>query len=426
MKTICLTFRIHQPYRLKRYRFSEIGNDHYYYDDFFNEDVIRNMAQRCYLPANRLLMEMIRNSGKRFKVAFDISGVILEQFEIYAPEVIDSLKELAATGNVEFLGSTFSHSLSSLYNEEEFAIQVKAHAYKINTLFNTEPSVFCNTGLIYSEEIASTIAKLGFDGVLTEGAASALGWKSPNYLYKSSSTPALKLLFRHAGLSEDIAVRFNNYDWSEYPLTAGKYASWIARIPEQEQLINLRMNYKTIGGIYKEDTGIFDFFRTLPEQVAQRGIGFSTPSEIIKLLKPVDSISVATPISSEGNKDLSSWLNNALQQEAFNKIGELGKKIASPSARRLVQDWFYLQSADHLYYMGDQFIGKYGSYPYETPFAAFGNYMNVLSDFAARINAQFPSDEENEEQNPLLATIRRQEKEIDELEKELKKYQKNK
>ncbi|WP_106829710.1 glycoside hydrolase family 57 protein [Parabacteroides pacaensis] len=426
MKTICLTFRIHQPYRLKRYRFSEIGNDHYYYDDFFNEDVIRNMAQRCYLPANRLLMEMIRNSGKRFKVAFDISGVILEQFEIYAPEVIDSLKELAATGNVEFLGSTFSHSLSSLFNEEEFAIQVKAHAYKINTLFNVEPRVFCNTGLIYSEEIAPAIANLGFDGVLTEGAASALGWKSPDYLYKSSSTPALKLLFRHAGLSEDIAVRFNNYDWSEYPLTAGKYTSWIARIPEQEQLINLRMNYETIGGIYKEDTGIFDFFRTLPEQAAQRGIGFSTPSEIIKLLKPVDSISVATPISSEGNKDLSSWLNNALQQEAFNKIGELGKKITSPSARRLIQDWFYLQSADHLYYMGDQFIGKYGSYPYETPFAAFGNYMNVLSDFAARINAQFPSDEENEEQNPLLATIRRQEKEIDELEKELKKYQKNK
>lgn len=424
MKTINLIFRIHQPYRLKRYRFAEIGGDHYYYDDFFNEDVIRNMAQRCYLPANRLLMDMIKNSGKRFKVSFDISGVVLEQFEIYAPEVIDSLKELAQTGNVEFLGSTFSHSLSSLYSEEEFALQVKVHSKKLSTLFGITPTVFCNTGLIYSEDIAQMIGRLGFQGIITEGAPAALGWRSPNYLYRSSSVPALKLLFRHPGLSEDIALRFNNYDWNEYPLTAGKYASWIAMTPEQEQIINLRMNYETLGAIYPEATGIFDFFRALPEQAAQRGVGFTTPSETLKLLKPVDSVTVTSPISSEGNKDVSYWLGNVLQQEAFHKINELGSKIPTASLIRLTQDWFYLESADNLYFMGSQFMDKRNAYPYETPFAAFGNYMNVLSDFATRVNAQFPAPEESEEHNPLLATIHRQEREIEELEKDLKKYNK--
>lgn len=422
MKTICLIFRMHQPYRLKRYRFTEIGNDHYYYDDFLNEDIIRNVAQRCYLPANQLLLEIIKNSNKRFKVAFDISGALLDQLEIYAPEVLDSFKELAATGNVEFLAGTFSNSLSSLHNEEEFVMQTKARLHKLTSLFGITPRVYCNTDLLYSENIAQMIERMGFQGVITEGVPKVLGWRSPNYLYKSSAAPSLKILFRHAGLSEDISERFNSFNWSEYPLTAGKYASWIASIPQEEQLITLCMNYEVLGAVYKAETGIFDFFRAFPEQAAQQGIGFSTPSEIFKLLKPVDAVTVSDPITCLGDKTISSYLGNDLQKAAFEKISNLSKKTISTSIRRLVQEWFYLASSDSLYYMGSDFIGNPAVDPFETPFSVFGNYMNILSDFSARVDAQSPSGHENDDQNPLLATIRSQEQEISELEKELKKY----
>lgn len=421
MKTICLIFQIHHPYRLKRYRFSDIGTDHYYYDDFLNEDRICQASRRCYLPANRLLLDLIRDTGKKFKVAFDLSGVTLEQLEIYAPEALDSFKELAATGNVEFLAGTFSHSLSSLYQEEEFALQTRAHSHKLHTLFGVEPKIYCNTGLIHSESIAQMIERMGFEGALTEGAPQMLGWKSPNYLYKSQAAPSLKLLVRHAGLSDDIALRFDRYDWNEYPLTASKYASWIARMPEPEQLVNLVMNYEVLGLIHPEKTGIFDFFRSLPEQAARQGIGFSTPSEIVRLLKPVDTLAAPAPVSAEGDKDTAPWLGNPLQQEAFRRIGELGKKATGTTALRLMQDWYYLQSSEHFRAMQDGPAGRTLPGLPDTPFAAFGNYMNVLSDFAGRINAQIPSSEENEESNPLLATIHRQEKEIEELEKELKK-----
>ena len=424
MKTICLIFHIHHPYRLKKYRFSDIGNDHYYYDDFLNEDMIYQAAQKCYLPANRLLLDLICASGKKFKVAFAISGLTLEQLEIYAPEALDSFKELAATGNVEFLASTFSHSLSSLGNEEEFALQTRAHRHKLNTLFGVKPSIYCNTGLLYSDHIARMIERMGFEGVLADGGAHWLDWKSPDYLYKSEAAPSLKLLLRHPGLSDDIGLRFNDTDWNEYPLTASKYASWIARIPRQEQLINLYMDYETLGSVYPAETGIFDFFRALPEQAARQGIGFSTPSEIVRLLKPVGSLAAPAPLSAIAPYDTSCWLGNELQQEAFRQLSELGGKIITSPALRLMQDWYYLHSSDHFYAMGNRFVGRKGPGQADTPFAAFGNYMNVLADFAARIRAQLPTDTESDEQNPLLATIRRQEKEIDDLDKELRKIKK--
>lgn len=425
MKTICLTFRIHQPYRLKRYRFSEIGNDHYYYDDFLNEDSIRTMAGRCYMPANRLLLEMIKNSGNRFKVSFDISGIALDQMEIYTPEVIDSFKELAATGNVEFLAGTFSHSLSALHTEEEFVYQTKCQLHKLKSLFGVTPQVYCNTGLIYSEQIAQMTERMGFRAVLAEGAPGVLGWRSPNYLYKSSAAPSLKLMFRHAGLSEDVSLRFQSADWNQYPLNAEKYMSWIGALPPEEQLVNLYMNYEVVGGKYGAETGIFDFFRSLPEQGASRGIGFSTPSEIVKLLKPVDSVAVPNPVSYQGDKTLAPWLGNELQRAAFEKINRIGSQIVSLSNRRLIQEWLYLAGNDHLRYMESGLIGRSpSSTPYETPFSAFGNYMNVLSDFAARVATQLPPTHESDEQNPLLSTIRKQEEEIAALEKEMKKYKK--
>lgn len=425
MKTICFYFQIHQPFRLKRYRFFDIGNDHYYYDDFQNEEIIRRIAERCYLPANRTILEIIRNSGGKFKVAFSISGVALEQMEIYAPEVIDSFKDLVATGNVEFLSETYAHSLSSLGNMEEFKHQVKKQEDKLLTLFGVKPTVFRNTELIYSDDISEVVYEMGYRGMLTEGAKHILGWKSPNYMYASCVQPDLHLLLKNDRFSEDLSDRFTDYSWNEYPLTADKYISWIANTPEAEQVINLFMNYEVLGSLHPAESGIFDFFKALPRYAAERGISFSTPSEIFKLIKPVDTLAVSYPISwVDEEKDCSSWLGNVLQQEAFRKICEIGERVHMCEPRRIRQDWYYLQSSDHFYYMSTKHMNGRGFSPYDSPYEAFINYMNVLSDFIVRVNAQFPEAIENEELNSLLTTIKNQGEEIESLQKELDKLKK--
>lgn len=419
MKTICFYFQIHQPFRLKRYRFFDIGNDHYYYDDFQNEEIIRRIAEKTYLPANRAILDMIKSSGGKFKVAFSISGIALEQMEIYTPEVIDSFKELAQTGNVEFLAETYAHSLSSLGDEDEFAFQVKKHKDKIYSLFGVKPKVFRNTELIYSDDISDLVYKMGFRGMLTEGAKHILGWKSPNYIYTSSTQPQLKLLLRNSRFSEDLSMRFSNYNWSEYPLTADKYMSWIASTPESEQIINLFMNYEVLGSLNQAETGVFEFFKALPRFAAEKSISFSTPSEVFALLKPVGSISVPYPMSwVDEEKDCSSWLGNVLQQEAFRKINEIGERVRLSDNKRMLQDWLYLQSSDHFYYMNTK-RGHVGFSPYENAYDAFNNYMNVLSDFIVRVTALFPTSIENEELNSLLTTIKNQGMEIEQLNKEL-------
>ncbi len=425
MKTICFYFQIHQPFRLKRYRFFDIGNDHYYYDDFQNEEIIRRIAERCYLPANKTLLNMIKSSGGKFKVAFSISGIALEQMEVYVPEVIDSFKELAATGNVEFLAETYAHSLSSLGDPEEFELQVKQHKEKIHTLFGVKPKVFRNTELIYSDDISSLVSAMGFKGMLTEGAKHVLGWKSPNYVYTSAVNPSLKLLLRNSRFTEDISSRFCNYSWSEYPLTADKFMSWIANTPAEEQIVNLFMNYEVLGSLHPAESGIFDFFKALPRYAEEKGIGFATPSEVFNQLKPVDSISVPYPMSwVDEERDTSAWLGNVLQQEAFRKLSDIGERVRLGDDRRIKQDWAYLQSSDHLYYMSTKHFGRGGFSPYDNPYDAFNNYMNVLSDFIVRVNAQFPDSIENEELNSLLTTIKNQGKEIEELQKEVEKQKK--
>lgn len=425
MKTICFYFQIHQPFRLKRYRFFDIGNDHYYYDDFQNEEIIHRIAEKCYLPANRTILEMIRNSGGKFKVAFSISGVALEQMEIYAPEVIDSFRELAATGNVEFLSETYAHSLSSLGDMEEFKHQIKKQEDKLQTLFGVKPTVFRNTELIYSDDISEVVYEMGYRGMLTEGAKHILGWKSPNYMYASAVQPDLHLLLKNDRFSEDLSDRFTDYSWNEYPLTADKYISWIANTPESEQVINLFMNYEVLGSLHPAESGIFEFFKALPHYAAEKGISFSTPSEIFKLMKPVDTLAVSYPISwVDEEKDCSSWLGNVLQQEAFRKICEMGERVHMCEPRRIRQDWYYLQSSDHFYYMSTKHMGAGGFSPYDSPYEAFINYMNVLSDFIVRVNAQFPEAIENEELNSLLTTIKNQGDEIESLQKELDKLKK--
>ena len=426
MKSICFYFQIHQPFRLRRYRFFDIGSDHYYYDDYNNEEIIRRIAERCYLPANQTILQMIRDTNGKFKVAYSISGVALEQMELYAPEVIDSFKELAKTGCVEFLAETYAHSLSSLMEDgDEFELQVKQHAEKVQSLFGLKPRVFRNTELIYSDEIGDRVANLGFKGIITEGAKHILGWKSPNYLYCSASNPRLNILFKNFKLSDDIAFRFSDWNWDQYPLTADKFMSWIAETPASEKIINLFMNYETFGELQGAQSGIFEFLKALPYFAEQKGITFATPSEVISKLKPVDQISVIFPISwADEERDVSAWLGNELQKEAFRKVYDIGERVRLSKDRRLMQDWYYLQTSDHLYYMStkhfsDGAVHRHYS-PYDSPYEAFMNYMNVLGDFIDRVNSQFPEGLDNEELHSLLQTINAQENLIKELKTENK------
>ena len=424
MKSICFYFQIHQPFRLRTYRFFDIGNDHYYYDDFMNDDIVSRIAQRSYLPANETIKEMINTYGKKFKVAFSISGTALEQFEQFVPEFIDSMKELVATGCVEFLSETYAHSLSSLSDPEEFRQQVAAHDEKIQQLFGVTPKVFRNTELIYSDDIASMVYAMGFKGMIADGAKHILGWKSPNYLYSSVSAPKLKLLLKNSRFSDDISFRFSNSEWNEYPLTADKFINWINGLPQEEQIVNLFMNYETLGELQPRESGIFEFLKALPRFAFENDVNFITPSEAISKLKPVAQLSVPTPMSwADEARDTSAWLGNNLQNEAFHKLYSIAERVRLCEDRKLKQDWYYLQASDHFYYMctkhfNDGSVHSHYS-PYDTPFAAFTNYMNVLSDFIVRVEEQYPLSIENEELNALLTTIRNQSQEISELNKEV-------
>lgn len=430
MAAICFYFQIHQPFRLKNYRFFDIGNDHYYYDDFANDDIITRIAHRSYLPANEMLLDMIKENGKNFKVAFSISGTALEQLEQYVPEFIDSMKELAATGCVEFLSETYAHSLSSLEDVDEFVAQVKAHDEKIYQLFGQKPKVFRNTELIYSDDIAAMVASMGFKGAITDGAKHILGWKSPNYLYNAASAPKLKLLLKNSKLSDDISFRFSNTEWASYPLTADKYIDWIASLPQEEQLVNLFMNYETFGELQSQQSGIFDFMKALPRFAAERGVQFWTPSEVIAKLKPVGELTIPSPISwTDEARDTSAWLGNTLQQEAVKKLYSIGERVRLCQDKRIKLDWNYLQASDHFFYMStkhssDGTVHSHYS-PYDSPYTAFTNYMNVLSDFMIRVEAQYPADIDNEELNALLLTIKNQEKEIQALNREVEMMRNN-
>lgn len=424
MKSVCLYFKIHQPYRLKRYRFFDIGNDHYYYDDFADDEIITRLANTSYIPMADTLLEMINRSGGHFKCAISISGTAIEQLQMYVPECIDKLRQLADSGCVEFLSGTYSHSLSSLEDPEEFMREVKSHDDLIFRLFGKKPTVFANTELIYDDDIALLINGMGFGTCLTNGAKHILGWKSPNYVYKSASAPKLKLLLSNDKLADDISMNFNNTEWDEYPLTADKYINWLAALPEEEQVVNLYFSMDTFGSFLPASTGIFEFMKALPEFAASKGIEFNTPSEVVKKLKPVGELSIPYPISDiDEARDVSAWKGNELQREALSKLYGVAERVNLCSDRRLKQDWSYLQSSDHFYYMSTKNLADGASHaafsPYDSPFAAFTNYMNVLADFLVRVEEQYPESIDNEELNSLLLTIRNQSSEIDSLKKEV-------
>lgn len=389
-KSVCLYFQVHQPTRLRLYRFFDIGKDSHYYDDFADRTILKRVAQKCYLPMNQLLLDVIKQQKGAFKVAFSLSGSVLEQFERYAPEVIDSFRALADTGCVEFLAETYYHSLASLASEAEFSHQVLKHKALVEQLFGQTPKTFRNTELIYSDSIGRQVYQLGFKTMLTEGARHIMGWKSPDYVYSCAEQPKLKLLLRNYSLSDDIAFRFSDKSWKDWPLTAEKYLSWLKQ--SEGEIINLFMDYETFGEHQAASSGIFDFMRYLPEAITQDGtFEFVTPSQAARKHKAVAPIDVPQTISwADEERDVTAWLGNELQQDAFNKLYAQTEKLSILNNPTLWEDFGHLQESDHFYYMCTKFFsdGEVHKYfnPYDTPYEAFINYMNVLSDFIIRVN----------------------------------------
>lgn len=425
MKTVCLYFEIHQNIHLKRYRFFDIGTDHYYYDDYENARSISETAERSYVPAIEALIEMAKANPGEFKCAISLSGCAIEQLENHAPQVIELLQTLNETGCVEFLAEPYSHGFSSLKNEETFRDEVSRLCKKVKALFNQEPKVFRNSCLIYSDEIGELVASMGFKGMLAEGAKHVLGWKSPHFVYNCNRDPRLKLLLRDHSLSEDISYRFNDSSWSEYPLFADTYANWISNLPEEDQVINIFMELCALGIFQPLSSNILEFMKALPAQFKERGITFSTPSEICSKIKSVGDLTVTYPTSwVDEERDLSPWLGNVMQREAFDKLYSIADRVRICRDKRLMQDFDYLQASNNLRFMCTK-PNSYGSYRgiYDTPYDAFTNYMNILGDFITRVNDRYPLDIDNEELNSLLTTIKNQGDELQLKNKEIAKLQ---
>ncbi len=395
MKTICLYFQVHQPLRLKKYRFFNMGRDHNYLDDHANRAILQKVARKCYLPMNELLLKLIRENGKKFKVSFSISGLAIEQLRMYAPEVLDSFQALAKTGCVEFLAETYSHSLASLVDEEEFVAQVRRHARTIESEFGVKPKAFRNTELIYSDRIGEIVASMGYRTMLTEGAKHILGWKSPNYIYACAPNPKLHLLLRNFKLSDDIAFRFSDRGWAEWPLTTQKYVSWLANPDLPGEVVNLFMDYETFGEHQWAESGIFEFMAHLPGAALATGkLSFATPSEVSRKFQPVGILHCPYPISwADEERDVTAWIGNELQNEAFSKLYRLKNRIDAIDHPDFDHAWNFLQASDHFYYMATKWFsdGDVHSYfnPYDSAYDAFINYMNVLSDFEIEVEKKY-------------------------------------
>lgn len=392
-KSICIYFQIHHPERLRKYQFFDIGKKHNYFDNYANRSELEDLAEHCYLPANDLLLELIKKHEGKFKVAFSITGSAIDQLEMHTPEVIRSFQELAATGCVEFLAETYSHSLASLSEDtDEFEQQVKRHSNAIKQLFGKKPVTFRNTSLIYSDKIGERVAKLGFKTMLTDGAKHVLGWKSPNFVYKNALNENLNLLLKNSKLSDDIATHFSDRNWSEYPLSSEKYASWVESSLQDTDVLNLFMNYEVIGYYNNAQSGIFDFLRYFIKNIsANPNYQFLLPKEVAKKHPAKGVLPVPYPISwTDEERDITSWLGNELQKEAFNKLFAIQPLVRKKKNAELIEDYSRLQASEHFYFMRTKLFSgtDYHKYlhPYDSPYEAFINYMNVLSDFIERVN----------------------------------------
>lgn len=384
---ICLYFQVHQPFRLRRdYSFFSIGPDHQYEDHYLNKKIMRKVAQNCYLPMNELVLQLIKKHGNDFKLTYSISGLALEQFALYTPEVIESFEALVSTGNVELLSETYYHSLAFIKSPDEFIEQIKMHRQKIQKIFQITPTVFRNTELIYNNDIASIAEKMGFQGIIAEGCEQLLGQKKANYVYRPSNCKKIKLLLKNPHLSDDISFRFSNKHWKHYPLTTQKYYNWIKKAGNQADVINLCMDYETFGEHQSKETGIFNFFKELPQKIlSEKKFIFMTPSQIIQEYPPKGTINAPEYTSwADSSKDLSAWLGNPMQNSAFNFCYSLEKMVKKSRNYHLLHKWRKLLSSDHTYYTctkqdNDGDIHNYFN-PYGSPHNAFLIYTNVLND----------------------------------------------
>lgn len=425
MKTICLYFEIHQIIHLKRYRFFDIGTDHYYYDDYENERSINDIVERSYMPALNTLEEMIKEGNGYFKVAFSLSGVGIEQLEMHAPQIIEKLQAMNQTGCVEFLAEPYSHGLSSLIDSECFTKDVRKQCDKIKEYFGKTPTVLRNSSLIYSDDIGLMAANMGFKGMLTEGAKHVLGWKSAHYVYHCALAPKLKLLLRDIRRSDDISLRFNNAEWEGYPMFADQYIDSIAKLPEGSQVINIFMELSALGIAQPLSSNILDFIHALPKFAQAKGITFSTPSEICRNVKSVAALDVPDALSwVDEERDVSCWLGNPMQREAFEKLYSVAERVRIADDPRINQDWDYLQASNNFRFMTTKpsNVGLDRGI-YSSAFDAFTNYMNILGDFITRINDRYSTDIDNEQLNSLLTTIKNEGEEIAMKDKEIARLQ---
>lgn len=396
MVSVCFYFQIHQPLRLRRYSVFDIGLHNNYFDDAKNEAIIKKITYKCYLPTNRIILDLINKTEGKFKVTYSMTGIVLEQLERYAPQVIDSFQKLVDTGCVEILDETYYHTLAYLYSEDEFKEQVELHNKKIRRLFGYKPTVFRHTELVYNNELAAFAEKMGYKGILAEGADHILQWRSPNFIYRPKGLKKIRLLLKNYRLSDDIAFRFSEKSWKEFPLTAPKYARWISNINGNGNVVNLFMDYETFGEHQWEDKGIFEFLRHLPWEILKhKDNDFVTPSEAIKRYEPVAELDFHNFVSwADVERDLSAWLGNRMQHEAIRQIYLLESYVKLSKNPALHDEWRKLQTSDHFYYMctkwfNDGDVHKYFN-PYDSPYEAFIAYMNILNDF--KIKASKLSD----------------------------------
>ncbi len=389
MASVCFYFQVHQPWRLRHYTVFDRTQD--YFDEHKNAEICRKVARKCYLPTNRLILELVERHNGRFRVSYSITGTILEQLQKYAPEVISTFDALARTGCVEFLAETYYHSLSFLYSRQEFKQQIAKHSELMLSLFHQRPRVFRNTELIYCNELAMAIDEIDeFDAIITEGADHILGYRSPNFVYQPPNCNRVKLLMKNYRLSDDIAFRFSNRGWSQWPLTADKFAQWVNQVNGNGHVVNLFMDYETFGEHQWEDTGIFDFMRYLPEYVLSHPDNdFKTPSEVIAAYPALGTVDVPHIISwADTERDLSAWLGNSMQSNALHELYRLENKIKQTADEILLSDWRKLQTSDHFYYMctkyfSDGDVHKYFN-PYNSPYDSYINFMNVISNISKR------------------------------------------
>ena len=392
MPSVCFYFQVHQPLRLRHY--TVFDTDDRYFDETKNAAICKKVANKCYLPANRILLKLIQQHQGRFRIAYSLTGVLLEQLQRYCPEVMSTFHALAQTGCVEFLGETYYHSLSFLYSRQEFIEQVRKHSETIQDLFGQTPKVFRNTELIYNNDLGLLIEAMGcFDAILTEGADHILGYRSSNFVYRPRGCRRLKLLLKNYSMSDDIAFRFSNRQWAQWPLTAEKFANWVGAINGCGQVVNLFMDYETLGEHQWEDTGIFDFMRHLPDEILKHpDNNFKTPSEVVAAYEPLDVVDVPHVISwADTERDLSAWLGNPMQSNAIHELYRLEKKIKRANDAQILSDWRKLQVSDHFYYMctkyfADGDVHKYFN-PYDSPYDSYINFMNVLDHLQKRCAA---------------------------------------